>query len=190
MKNTENEYSNMPSLDYCLSEQRNIITANKDEIDWDLVKSICDKYGFGNTIITETCCKRWVGDKVGFGCEFLVYKKIDFDYREFEELEKTKQYDKIRELTKQYAPLMVKLHDCVHELDEKTNIVFNTGWAGNCGLFGSDNVMRKIYFGGDYLYSWNRIVDIWSPLINDTNTRLSKGVYFFITSRWIKTNHS
>ena len=185
---TENEYPNMPSLDFCyLPTQRDLITANKDEIDWDLVKSICNKYGFCSTIISGTFGKQWVGDKLGFACEFLVYKKIDFDYREFAVLEKTKQYDKIRELTNKYAPLILKLHDCVHELDEETDLVFNTGWAGNCGLFGSDKVMRKTYFGGDYLYSWERIIDKWSPLINDTNSMLSKGVYFFITSRWIKT---
>lgn len=179
-----NEYQNMPSIDFSYAENhRDLITENQNEIDWDIVKSICEKHGFGFTIINGTFGKQWVGDKLGYSSEVVIYKKLDIDPKEYDRLEKDGDYDKIWELKGKYEPLMVKLHDCIHELDEETDLVFKTGWAGNCGLFSKYDCS---YSFGNILYSWRYIVDNWHPLINDTYSKLEKGVYIFMTSRWIK----
>lgn len=179
-----NEYQNMPSIDFRYSENhRDLITENQNEVDWDIVKSICEKHGFGFTIINGTFGKQWVGDLLGYSSEVVIYKKLDIDPNEFDRLEKDGDYAKIRELKGKYEPLMVKLHDCIHELDEETDLVFRTSWAGNCGLFSKYDIS---YSFGNILYSWKYIIDEWHPLIHDTNSKLSKGVYVFMTSRLIK----
>lgn len=179
-----NEYQNMPSIDFGYAENhRDLITENQNDVDWDIVKSICEKHGFGFTIINGTFGKQLVGDKLGYSSEVVIYKKLDLDPNKYDELEKNKDYDKIWELKGKYEPLMVKLHDCIHELDEETDLLFQTGWAGNYGLFSGYDYS---YSFGNLIYSWRYITDKWSPLINDTNSKLSKGVYIFMTSRWIK----
>lgn len=180
-----NEYKNMPSLDFReLSKQRYLITANQNEVDWNVVKSICEKHGFGYTIINGTFCKRQSGNLIGYDSEFVAYKKLDIGTEEYDRLDKEGDYDNIRELTSKYEPLMMKLHDCIHELDEETDLVFKTVLQGNYGLFSKYDYS---YSDGDLLYSWRYIIDIWHPSIFDTSSKLSKGVYVFMTSRWIKT---
>lgn len=179
-----NEYQNMPSIDFSYAENhRDLITENQNEVDWDIVKSICEKHGFGFTIINGTFGKQWVGEKLGYSSEVVIYKKLDLDPNKYDELEKNKDYDKIWELKGKYEPLMVKLHDCIHELDEETDLAFKTGWSGNYGLFSEYDCS---YSFGNILYSWRYITDIWHPSINDTLSKLEKGVYIFMTSRWIK----
>lgn len=180
-----NEYENMPSLDFKnLLAQRELITANQNEIDWNMVKSICEKHGFEYAIINGTFCTRCSGDLIGYDSEFVAYKKLDIDPKEYDRLEKNGDYNKIRELKFEYEHLMVKLHDCIHELDEETDLVFKTGLAGNCGMFSKYDFT---YSFGDMLYSWRDIINKWHPSIHDTSSKLSKGVYVFMTSRWIKT---
>ena len=177
-----NEYHNMPSIDFRVENKTSMLTTNKNLIDWVKVKEICDKYGFGFTTIDNTFCRYMDG----FMIDFVLYKKLDIDYKEYDELEKNKNYEKIWELKHKYEPIMLKLHDCAHELDEETDLIFRTINNGNCGLFGSNDVARKIYNGGDYLYSWKAIIDKWHPSIHDTNSKLAKGVYLFIRSSEIK----
>jgi len=187
IQNTEaynNEYQNMPSIDFRYVENyRDLITENQNEVDWNIVKSICEKRGFGFTIINGTFGKRSVYGKLGYSSEVVIYKKLDIDPKEYDRLEKDGDYDKIRELKGKYDYLMVKLHDCIHELDEETDLVFKTGWAGNYGLFSEYDFS---YSFGNMLYSWRYIIDNWDPLIHDTYSKLEKGVYIFITSQWIK----
>jgi hypothetical protein len=64
--------------------------------------------------------------------------------------------------------------------------MFDCGWSGNCGVFGSNDVKRKTYNFGDNIYGWKAITNTWSPLIHDTNYRLSKGVYVLMSTRYIK----
>lgn len=181
-----NEYQNMPSIDFSYAEShRDLITENQNEVDWSVVKSICKKHGFDFTIINGTFCRQYVGDKLGYSSEVVIYKKLDIDTKYYDRLEKDGDYDKIWELKGKYEPLMVKLHDCIHELDEETNLVFKTGWAGNCGLFSKYDFS---YSFGNILYSWRYIIDKWHPSIHDTNSKLEKGVYIFMTSQCIKTN--
>lgn len=180
-----NEYANMPSLDFAyLAENRALITANESEIDWNVVKSICEKHGFDFTIINGTFCTYDVGGLIGYSSEVVIYKKIGLDTKEFEKLEDNKEYGKIRELTANYDDLFLKLHNCVNELDEETDLVFETCLSGNVGLFSGYDFC---YSSCDILHSWRKIIDIWSPLIHDTNYKLKKGVYIFMCSRWIKT---
>lgn len=182
-----NEYKNMPSIDYGVVEnQMRLHTATKDCVEWDIVKQICGKYGFDFTIINGTFCRETCNDKDGFAAEFIVYKKIDFDIDTYENWEKNNNYDKVRELDKNYYPLMRKLHDCVHELDEETNLVFKVGWAGNVGLFGSDDVYRQTYSFGRHLTDWHYIIDRWHPSIHDTSSKLKKGLYLMMTTRFLK----
>ena len=82
-----------------------------------------------------------------------------------------------REVDLQYADTLRKLHDCIHELDEQTDLLFHTGNVGNVGLFGSHDVKRKSYSHASYLTSWRDIVNRWSPLIHDTTSQLESGVY-------------
>jgi hypothetical protein len=68
-----------------------------------------------------------------------------------------------------------------------TELEFDTGWSGNVGVFGSSDVYRTSYSGGDYLYDWYSITNNrWSPLIHDTNYKLRKGVYFIIECNYLK----
>lgn len=179
-----NEYQNMPSIDFSYAENhKDLITENQNEVDWNIVKSICEKHGFCFTIINGTFGKQWVGDKLSYSSEVVIYKKLDIDPKEYDRLEKDGDYEKIWELKGKYEPLMVKLHDCIHELDEETDLVFKTSLAGNCGLFSKYDFS---YSFGNIIYSWRHIINNWHPSIYDTYSKLEKGVYIFMTSRWIK----
>jgi hypothetical protein len=47
------------------------------------------------------------------------------------------------ELRKRYATTLLEMHKCVHELDERTYLMFDCGWAGNCGFLDNDDVRVK-----------------------------------------------
>lgn len=174
-----NEYDNMPSIDYDYDENRiRMKQDNTNLIDWNKVAEICKKYGFSYTIINSTFG--------GNDCEFIAYKKMGIDATQYMEWYKNKDYDKIREEDKKAKDTFLKLHDCIHELDEETKLIFRTGWAGNCGLFGSNDVRRQTYSFGSHLIGWESITDKWSPLIHDTNKKLSKGVYALMSTYFIK----
>lgn len=182
-----NEYENMPSIDYRYCEnQKRFFTGYKHLVDWELVKSICNKYGFDYTTIDGTFCRVEIEGENGFGSEFIVYKKLDIDYKYYDELERSGRYDLLRKLKDDRMDMMLKLHDCVHELDEKTNLVFEIGWNGNCGTFGSHDIYRMTYSFGNSLFSWRYIIDRWHPSIHNTNAKLERGVYLMMTTRHLK----
>lgn len=180
-----NEYPNMPSVGYFLSGSERLTTKNRSMVDWDCVDKIVKKYGLHYTTINDTfCCYLEWGV---FQTEFVLYFKTELDSDYIDSLEKNGEYDIVRKYTATYDDIPQRLHDCVHELDEQTPLFFDNGWAGNCGRFGSDDVKRNTYSFGDRLHTWRYIEDRWSPLIHDTNMKLKKGVYFFMTSRHLKT---
>lgn len=174
-----NEYPNMPSLDYAYyTKCRRLRNDNKNLVDWDKVKEICDKYGFSYTIINSTFG--------GNDCELLIYTHPNFTLDQYESWRKAEDWDKIREQYLAHKDVFFRLHECIHELDVQTTLVFNTGWAGNVGFFGSHDVRRKTYSFADNFYSWKQIIDRWSPLIHDTERKLSKGAYIYISTYFMK----
>jgi hypothetical protein len=177
-----NEFSNMPSIDYGRANTM-LHRNNKDMVSWDKVKEICDKYGFKFTTIDRTFSDRF--------CEFVVYLKADISVEEYTALRKA--FDNSKEnrerfwaVGDRYKETFKKLHQCVHELDEETELYFPCGWGGNCGIFGSDDVKRNNYSFGDHLLSWSYIIDHWAPEIYDTRQKLQKGIYVLMEAAGIK----
>lgn len=176
-----NEYANMPSVDYYMADAPDLTKRSQNRIDFDKVKSICSKYGFNYTLINST----FGGD----GVDFVVYIKTNEDVALFD-----KKYDNLTDeekklkwrLGESYNDTYLKLHDCIHELDEQTELFFESGWCGNCGLFGSSDVKRRTYSFADGLSSWRSIKNHWDPLIHDTNSKLSKGVYIYAATYHLK----
>ena len=180
-----NEFDNMPSIDYGTLKSDGLNSRNKSRVDMDKAREICAKYGFKCTYINST----FGGD----GAEFIVYLKTDIDVNEYDKLRKAYLNGNDREVAekfwtfrRRYEQTFLNLHECMHELDEQTYLMFECGWHGNCGLFGSNDVRKKTYRGGDGLVNWNSITDWWSPLIHDTTRQLSKGIYVLASTRYIK----
>lgn len=182
-----NEFANMPSIDYGTWRSDEICAKNKNRIDMDKVKAICAKYGFGCTYINST----FGGDDA----DFVVYYKANIDADYYQKLcnsaygkdNNRDDAQKLRDMWFGHKDIFLELHKCVHELDEQTALMFECGWSGNCGVFGSNDVKRKTYNFGDNIYGWKAITNIWSPLIHDTNYRLSKGVYILMSTRYLKS---
>lgn len=176
-----NEFENMPSVDYCLATSPDLCKRNQNRIDFNKVSEICKKYGFNYTLINST----FGGD----GVYFMVYLKTNEDVALFDKRFKdlTDNEKRLRwNLNKSYNDTYRKLHDCIHELDEQTDLLFRCSWCGNCGLFGSNDVKRQTYSFADGLDSWRNITNHWSPLIHDITSKLSKGVYIYGTSSQLK----
>lgn len=181
-----NEFANMPSVDYGSWQSDDLCAKNKNRVDFQLAKAICAKYGFGCTYINRT----FGGD----GAEFVVYLNTNIDVEYYQKLcnsayGKDNNRDaalKLWDIKNAFKDVFIKLHECVHELDEQTCLMFECGWSGNCGQFGSDDVRRMTYSFGSRLMSWKNILDVWSNTINDTRYQLSKGVYALMSTRYIK----
>lgn len=181
-----NEFCNMPSVDYGTWRSERLCAKNKNRIDLDKAKAICAKYGFGCTYINSTFC--------GDDADFVVYFKTNIDADEYRRLEDSaygKDHNrddaqKLLDMWKEHIDTFIQLHKCIHELDEQTYLMFECGWAGNCGLFGSDDVRRMTYSFGSNLHSWRDILNCWDGSIHDTHYQLSKGVYALMSTRYIK----
>jgi len=179
-----NEYDNMPSIDYSCVNAPKLTRKNNDKVDWERVKLICDKYGFKHTLINSTFC----GDDV----VCVIYLKTDISADYYQECYKALcnneegAYGKFKKFGIDYEWAIKKMHDCVHELDEETDLLFDCNWVGNCGLFGSHDTRKKSYCGCGNLTRWNVILDRWSPHIHDTRSKLSKGVYVMMDTTKIK----
>lgn len=172
-----NEFESMPSIDFGGMAHR-LYRSNKARVDWDKVKEICNKHGFQCCTINST----FGGDDM----TFVVYEKTTIDNDYYEGLRKSQNYDQMREIYKGFVDNFKRLHECVHELDEETDLQFDCSWGGNCGLFGSDDVHAKVYVHGSHLTSWKEIENIWSPLIHDTKQKLTKGIYVMMSTYHIK----
>lgn len=176
-----NEFKNMPSIDYGTLISNGLSERNKSRVDMDKAREICAKYGFKCTYINST----FGGDDA----EFVVYFKTDINVDEYNKITKfatDEDTKKFWEIKDSYKNMFLKLHDCMHELDEQTYLMFECDWHGNCGLFGSSDVYKQTYCGGDRVVSWNSIVDKWSPIIHDTTRQLSKGVYVLASTYYLK----
>ena len=179
-----NEFENMPSIDFrCLYNNECLDTQTKKEIEWDVIDEICKKHGFSYTLINSTF---GLNSKGNFDVTCLIYKKIDLSHEQYAEWIKFNEWGKIHEEQRKYTETYKKLHECIHELDEETELVFDTAYAGNYGLFGSNDVRRKTYSPIDFITDWNTIVDRFSPLIHDTEKKLTKGVYIMTTTSHLK----
>ena len=182
-KYSNNEFENMPSI-YNMGER--LTTKSKDLVDWGKVDEIVKKYNFKYTLINST-----------FGCyeergvyttDFILYFKVFIDEDFYQEKVRNEEYDILHKWTNAERLIFQLFHECVHELDEETELHFDTGWAGNVGFFGSDDVRRKSYSFGDRLTPWATITNWYSPLIHDTNSKLQKGVYIMMSSSYLKKN--
>lgn len=179
-----NEYANMPSVDYSTVSAPDLTTKTESRLDLAVIKEICDKYGFNYTFIYSTFC--------GNGSVFIVYHKTTLDVAEYENY--SKNWGKLTQAQKEtywaiehrYDDMYRRLHDCMHELDERTDLFFECNWVGNVGIFGSHDVKRQTYRGASDLYGWKDILNRWSPLIHDTNSKLSKGIYVMGYTRHLK----
>ena len=181
---SNNEYPNMPSIDYPMSYIMELTKRNRSVLDLDVIKEICSKYGFRYTFIDST----FAGDE----SHFILYLKTDLDADKYDAMRKNiftsskEEQMKYFALSDRYDSTFMKMHDCINELDVKTQLYFRNGWVGNCGLFGSDDVNRVSYLGGRWLYSWEQVNRWFSPNINDTMSKLSKGVYVMAESMYLK----
>ena len=182
---SNNEFANMPSIDYGTWCSNRLCAKNKNRVDFQLAKEICAKYGLNCTYINST----FGGDDA----DFLIYFKVNINADEYERLREKAYRDNDREsqekcweLRKQYTNTYVNMHKCMHELDEQTNLMFNCCWSGNCGIFGSDDVRRISYGGGDHLMAWKTVLGCWDSCIYDTRYQLSKGVYIIANTKYIK----
>ena len=180
-----NEFIDMPSIDFCTITATDMDTDNRKELQIDNIKEICKKHGFNFCFIDDTFG--------GNGSYFVVYRKLELelDVDKFGALRKLacKDYEKrveYQNIVNQFDPIYIALHECVNELDQYTDLFFDHGQVGNCGVFGSHDINRISYCGGDGTYSWEDILNRWSPMIHNTRSVLSKGVYVLITTQYIK----
>lgn len=176
-----NEYESMPSLDFSF-RHNGLTKENMNRVDWGMVDEICKKYGFGYKIFESTYCSR---------VECVIYLKTDISVEHYNEMRKA--YDNSREdkerfwaMCHSYDDTFRKLHDCVHELDEQTDLMFECDWSGNCGLFGSHDVQRKSYSFGSRLSTWSNITDRYSHYCYYTPCFFSKGIYVMMNTSYIK----
>ena len=178
-----NEFGDMPSLDFSTITATDMDTDNRKELQIDNIKEICKKHGFNFCFIDNTFG--------GNGSHFFVYRKLALDADEFDALRKAMRKDERKrdeywKIKNQFDPIYIALHECVNELDQYTDLFINYGWHGNCGVFGSHDVNRISYSGGDYIYSWEDILNSWDPMIHNTRSVLSRGVYVLIETHYIK----
>ena len=179
-----NEYENMPSIGHWCGER--LTTKSKSKIDWDLVKKIVEEhYNLKYCLVNATF---GYYDEIGvYESEFVLYHKLLIDSQWLERKRAENDYEAIGKWMTIERQIPIILHDCVHELDEQTELCFRTGWAGNIGIFGSHDVSRTTYSFGDEFNSWENISKRWSPSINDTRKHFDRnGVYMMMTSRYLK----
>lgn len=185
-KYENNEYSNMPSLDYYHSSYHICPQNINNGCDWDKVRKICAKHGFSLQFIYPTFCKN-------SSVDVCIYYKTDVNEDEYTRLlhsdnmeEKKKAWVIIDSFTDKYY----SLHDCLHELDEETNLYFNCGTGGNVGLFGSQDVRRRIYRFADVLTTYNSLCRRNDPDIHDTARKFGKGVYIMASTSTFKIDEN
>jgi len=177
--NHNNEFSNMPSIvSYTVTNR--ICPRNLDKAAIDEIKTICNKHGFKCGLIHST----FGGDDISV----VVYYKTNISQNQWDAWKKAKDYDKMRQQTLAFKEKFMELHNCIHELDENSLLYFDCAWSGNCGLFANDDVTHKSYCGASSLKDWSYIENWFSPLIHDTTSVLSKGVYVMVECNYFLMN--
>lgn len=175
-----NEFDDMPSIDYW-GDSVELHKNNMGLVDWQEVGRICEEYGFQYAAMHGT---------YGNSTKVIIYEKLDIDPNVYKELVKQEDYTAIRQLVKETRPRYLQLHMCVNELDRQTNLYFSTGWSGNCGIFGSNDVDRRSYSFGDMVYSWENFIDHFSHYCYDTTNRPRKGIYLYMETDRAKIDTS
>lgn len=181
-----NEYPNMPSIDYGCSSYHITEKNYKDGCDWDKVKEICSKHGFAFRLV-----------RCNYKSEItvVIYKKTDLDQDEYIRICKDyknseEDLQTFRKLIRSHDGTFYALHDCLHELDEETNLYFRCGWAGNVGLFGSHDVRRNVYSFADWLHTYKDLLNEFEPSLYDAGRNFDKGVYAYATANKFKIDES
>ena len=176
-----NEFDNMPSIDY-FSDRVSLSKNNTNLVNWQEVERICKEHGFVYTILHST---------YGGSSKVLVYEKVNIDPDVYKALHDAKDYDTMRKMEKEAAPRYLRLHMCINELDLMTNLYFRTSWAGNCGIFGSNDVRRRSYSFGGHVTSWQELIDSYNSACYYTaGARPPKGVYLLMESSEAKIDTS
>ena len=179
------EFEQMPSRQHCTATDTiRLSRANLNRVDLNKVKAICDKYGFGYSLVHKT----FGGD----GVEFILYYKTDLNESEFnakyEEMRAKRDYSLYREWCDNYIHKMLAMHRCVNELDIATDLFFEVSWSGNVGIFGSHDVRYLTYSNQcTSLRSWKELNERYS-LIYDF--RMPRGVFLTITTYHLKPDLS
>ena len=179
------EFATMPSHQHCsICDTERLSRANLNRLDLNKVKAICDKYGFGYSLVHKT-----FGSD---GVEFVLYYKTDLNESEFnakrEEMKAKRDWSLYREWCDRYVDKMLAMHRCVNELDIETDLYFEASWSGNVGVFGSHNVCYLTYSSScTSLRSWKELNEHYS-LIYDF--RMPRGVFLTLTTYYLKPDLS
>jgi hypothetical protein len=174
---SNNEFDNMPSLDYRVIKKDSLSKKNLDMVDWNQVGEICRKHGLDYCILN------------GYRSIFLLYLKTDIDVDYYNECRKELIWecrDMFLSMVHKYDDTFKAMHKCMHELDENTDLYFDCCWRGNCGLFGSDDVNSKAYEACDSLRSWKFILDRYPSELYDTLNKLQRGIYVLAETYYLK----
>lgn len=175
MLNESLEFAKMPSKDFCTATDTiRLNRRNLDRVDFNKVKGICNKYGFGYSLVYST----FGGDDV----EFILYYKTSIAESDYKAMRSAEDWDLYRSWYTHYIDKMLEMHRCVNELDLATDLFFEVSWSGNVGLFGSDNVGYKTYTNScERFETWEQLNKHYS-LIYDF--KMPRGVFLIV-----KTNH-
>ena len=177
------EFATMPSKQFCTAcDTTRFSRQNLNRVDLNKVKEICDKYGFGYSLIYST----FGGD----GIEFVLYYKTDLNESEYnakrEEMKAKRDWALYREWNENLVDKRLAMHRCVNELDLATELYFEVSWSGNSGLFGSHNIGYLTY-RDTRLESWEELKKHYS-LIYDF--RMPRGVFLTIKTYHLKPDLS
>ena len=179
------EFAKMPSHQHCsICDTERLSRVNLNRVDLNKVKAICDKYGFGYSLVHKT-----FGSD---GVEFVLYYKTDLNESEFnakrEEMKAKRDWSLYREWCDRYVDKMLAMHRCVNELDIETDLYFEASWSGNVGVFGSHNVCYLTYSRScTSLRSWKELNEYYK-LIYDF--RMPRGVFLTLTTYYLKPDLS
>lgn len=173
------EFAKMPSKQFCTAcDTTHFSRENLNRVDLNKVKEICDKYGFGYSLIYRT----FGGD----GIEFVLYYKTDISESEYKAMRDAKNWALYREWDDNLTDKRLAMHRCINELDLATELYFEVSWSGNVGLFGSRNIGYMTY-RDTRLESYNELKEYYS-LIYDF--QMPRGVFLTIKTYHLKPDLS
>lgn len=173
------EFAKMPSKQFCTAcDTTRFCKGNLNRVDFNKVKEICDKYGFGYSLIYRT----FGGD----GIEFVLYYKTDISESEYKAMRDAKNWALYREWDDNLTNKRLAMHRCLNELDLATELYFEVSWSGNVGLFGSHNIGYMTYRDTN-LESYDELKEHYS-LIYDF--RMPRGVFLTIKTYHLKPDLS
>lgn len=181
MLNESLEFEKMPSKDFCTATDTiRLNKRNLCRVDFGKVKDICDKHGFGYSLVYQTFG--------GSNIEFILYYKTSIAESDYKAMRTSKDWNLLRLWSAEHIDKMLEMHQCVNELDIATDLFFDVSWSGNVGLFGSDNVRYKTYSRScDTFETWERLNENYS-LIYDF--KMPRGVFLIVKTSHLKPDLS